>query len=389
MKKSWLWALLINVAFAQASIYVMRPMITYRAIENGASSFEVGLIASIYALLPLIVAVPMGRWVGRLGEVPLLIAGSVSFILLGISFAYLNDVIAIAVATSVAGVAHLANVAASQSMVASRSPVELQDHNFGYFSFSTSLGHTLGPIFGGLIAGSSGVLPKSSTSAFVFAAILASLSLIPFLIYRGLHEVKSKAERDAAGSVKARAVMRRPGIKPAIWTSLAVASTNDVLVVILPLVGTEYGISPVVIGAILSIRSGAAMISRFFLGSSTARFGSARVMNYSILISAVLLFMSAYATSSLALGAAMAVIGFLLGMGQPLTMSIVSKKSPIEERAMAISIRLFGNRFGQFLVPIGAGALAAPFGSGSVFVGLSALIASAGIVSVTKLDKDR
>jgi MFS family permease len=388
MKKSWLWALLINVALAQASIYVMRPMITYRAIENGASGFQIGLIASIYALLPLIVAVPMGRWVGRLGELPLLVAGSLAFIALGISFAFLNDVIAIAIATAVAGVAHLANVAASQAMVASRSPVELQDHNFGYFSFSTSLGHTLGPIVGGFIAGSSGVLPESSTSAFVFAAILAALSLIPFLLYRGLHEVRSKAEREAAGSIKARAVMKRPGIKPAIWTSLAVASTNDVLVVILPLVGTEYGISPVVIGAILSIRSGAAMISRFFLGKSTARFGSARVMNYSILISAILLFASVYATSALALGAAMAVIGFLLGMGQPLTMSIVSKKTPIEERAMAISIRLFGNRFGQFLVPLGAGALAAPFGSGAVFAGLAALIASAGVVAITKLDKD-
>jgi len=388
MKKSWLWALLINVAFAQASIYVMRPMITYRAIENGASSFEIGLIASIYALLPLIVAVPMGRWVGRLGEIPLLVVGSVSFIALGISFAFLNDVIAIAIATAVAGVAHLANVAASQAMVASRSPVDLQDHNFGYFSFSTSLGHTFGPIIGGFIAGSSGVLPESSSSAFVFAAILAALSLIPFVIYRGLHEVKSKAEREAAGSIKARAVMRRPGIKPAIWTSLAVASTNDVLVVILPLVGTEYGISPVVIGAILSIRSGAAMISRFFLGRSTARFGSARVMNYSIFISSILLFASVYATSALALGAAMAVIGFLLGMGQPLTMSIVSKKTPIAERAMAISIRLFGNRFGQFLVPLGAGALAAPFGSGAVFAGLAALIASAGVVSITKLNKD-
>ncbi|NBV12191.1 MAG: MFS transporter [Actinobacteria bacterium] len=127
MKKSWLWALLINVALAQASIYVMRPMITYRAIENGASGFEIGLIASIYALLPLIVAVPMGRWVGRLGELPLLVAGSLAFIALGISFAFLNDVIAIAIATAVAGVAHLANVAASQAMVASRSPVELQD----------------------------------------------------------------------------------------------------------------------------------------------------------------------------------------------------------------------------------------------------------------------
>ena len=62
---SWLWALLVNVALAQASIYVMRPMITYRALENGASGYEIGLIASIYALLPLLIAVPMGRWVGR------------------------------------------------------------------------------------------------------------------------------------------------------------------------------------------------------------------------------------------------------------------------------------------------------------------------------------
>ena len=385
----WLWALLINVALAQASIYVMRPMITYRAIENGASSFEIGVIASIYALLPLLVAVPMGRWVGRLGEIPLLVAGSLSFIALGIAFAFLNNVIAIALATAVAGVAHLSNVAASQAMVASRSPVHLQDHNFGYFSFSTSLGHTVGPVIGGLIAGSSGVLPESSTSAFVFASIVAALSLLPFLFFKGLAEVKSKAERDAAGSIKARDVMRRPGIKPAIWTSLAVASTNDVLVVILPLVGTEFGISPVTIGVILSLRSGSAMISRFFLGRSTARFGSARVMNYSIFISALLLFVSIFATSAITLGASMAVIGFLLGMGQPLTMSIVSKKTPIEERAMAISIRLFGNRFGQFIVPMVAGALAAPFGGGSVFIGLAVLIASAGVVSVKNLsDKE-
>jgi MFS family permease len=361
-------------------------MITYRAIENGASSFEIGLIASIYALLPLIVAVPMGRWVGRLGEIPLLVAGSLSFIALGIAFAFLNDVVAIAIATAVAGVAHLANVAASQAMVASRSPVHLQDHNFGYFSFSTSLGHTVGPVVGGFIAGSSGVLPESSTSAFVFASIVAALSLLPFLVFKGLKQAKSKEEREAAGSIKARDVMRRPGIKPAIWTSLAVASTNDVLVVILPLVGTEFGISPVIIGVILSLRSGSAMISRFFLGRSTARFGSARVMNYSIFISAILLFVSVFATSAITLGASMAAIGFLLGMGQPLTMSIVSKKTPMEERAMAISIRLFGNRLGQFVVPFGAGALAAPFGGGAVFVGLAALIASAGIVSVTKLD---
>ena len=384
----WLWALLINVALAQASIYVMRPMITYRALENGASGYQIGLIASIYALVPLLIAVQMGRWVGRIGEVPLLLAGCVSFIALGISFAFLNNIAAIAAATALAGIAHLSNVAASQAMVASRSPHELQDQNFGYFSFSTSMGHTFGPMLGGIIAGSSGVLPRSSTSAFVFASILALLAIVPFFLFKGLSDLRSQEERDAAGLIKARDVIKRPGIKPAIWTSLAVASTNDVLVVILPLVGTELGINPVVIGAILSLRSAAAMISRFSLGRLTKRFGSATVMNFSIIVSALFLFASAYANTALTLGVVMAVVGFLLGIGQPLTMSIVSKKTPIEERAMAISIRLFGNRLGQFLVPIGAGALTAPFGGGAVFVGLAALIASAGVVSVTKLSDD-
>jgi MFS family permease len=381
----WLWALLINVALAQASIYVMRPMITYRALENGATGYQIGLIASIYALVPLVVAVQMGRWVGRIGEVPLLFAGCLSFIVLGISFAFLNNIIAIAAATALAGIAHLSNVAASQAMVASRSPHELQDQNFGYFSFSTSMGHTFGPMLGGIIAGSSGVLPRSSTSAFVFASILAFLALVPFFLFKSVKEVRSQEERDAAGSIKARDVIKRPGIKPAIWTSLAVASTNDVLVVILPLIGTELGISPVVIGAILSIRSAAAMVSRFSLGKLTKRFGSSTVMNFSIGISALFLFASVYATTALTLAIVMAIVGFLLGIGQPLTMSIVSKKTPIEERAMAISIRLFGNRLGQFLVPLGAGALAAPFGAGAVFVGLAALIASAGAVSIATL----
>ena len=384
----WLWALLINVALAQASIYVMRPMITYRALENGASGYQIGLIASIYALVPLVIAVQMGRWVGQIGEVPLLLTGCISFIALGLAFAFLNNIVAIAAATALAGIAHLSNVAASQAMVASRSPHELQDQNFGYFSFSTSMGHTFGPMLGGIIAGSSGVLPRSSTSAFVFASILALLAIVPFFLFKGLKEVRSQEERDAAGSIRARDVIKRPGIKPAIWTSLAVASTNDVIVVILPLVGTELGISPVVIGAILSIRSASAMVSRFSLGRLTKRFGSANVMNFSIIISAIFLFASAYASTAVTLGVVMGMIGFLLGIGQPLTMSIVSKKTPIEERAMAISIRLFGNRLGQFLVPLGAGALAAPFGAGAVFVGLSALIASAGVVSVSKLSDD-
>ena len=97
-------------------------------------------------------------------------------------------------------------------------------------------------------------------------------------------------------------------------------------------------------------------------------------------------FLSLQSISSLALGLSIAIVGFLLGINQPLTMSIVSKKTLVGERAMAISIRLFGNRMGQFLVPLAAGALAATFGASSVFIGLGVLVASAGAVSAATLD---
>ena len=47
---------------------------------------------------------------------------------------------------------------------------------------------------------------------------------------------------------------------------------------------------------------------------------------------------------------------------------------------------MFGNRIGQFLSPLAAGALTAPFGASSVFIGLGVLVASAGVVSAATLD---
>jgi hypothetical protein len=84
----------------------------------------------------------------------------------------------------------------------------------------------------------------------------------------------------------------------------------------------------------------------------------------------------AFAHTPLALGAIVFVAGFSLGVGQPLTMSLVSQKTESSERALAVSARLMGNRFGQFLVPAAAGAVAAASGAGAVFIGLAVLLGS-------------
>jgi hypothetical protein len=48
----WARPLLLSSTLTQATIYVLRPMITYRAIELDASTYEIGVVAALYALFP-------------------------------------------------------------------------------------------------------------------------------------------------------------------------------------------------------------------------------------------------------------------------------------------------------------------------------------------------
>ena len=84
----------------------------------------------------------------------------------------------------------------------------------------------------------------------------------------------------------------------------------------------------------------------------------------------------AFAKTPISLAAVVFIAGFSLGIGQPLTMSLVSQKTQADERAMAVSARLLGNRLGQFIVPAAAGLIAAASGAGAVFIGLAILLGS-------------
>ena len=70
---SWITRLFFSSAITQGAIYVIRPMMTYRALELDASSATIGLIAAVYALLPVLLALTFGKLVGRVGEGKLLL----------------------------------------------------------------------------------------------------------------------------------------------------------------------------------------------------------------------------------------------------------------------------------------------------------------------------
>jgi len=358
-------------------------MITYRALELDANAAQIGLIASVYALFPVVLALHFGKWVGRMGEAKFIIYGTLAMLVTSAALMFANSITLLALAAGAAGLAHLACMVGGQSMVALRAPRESYDRYFGFYTFSASVGHMLGPIVAAIVAGSNGNLPKSTSNAFLLGVVLTILALIPVIRWRN-ERPTVVAQQSSEGTYKtAINLVKRPGILAAIYISLAISSVADVLVVFLPLFGTENNFSPYAVGAILAIRAGTTMLSRFFLGRLSDRFTTFQLLWWSTVISVISCAAMAFARTPLTLGLIVFVAGFSLGIGQPLTMSLVSQKTESNERALAVSARLMGNRIGQFLVPAAAGIAAAASGVGAVFIGLAVLLGSS-LFSVKK-----
>lgn len=385
----WVLLTLFNSALLQASIYVIRPMITYRGLELNADAGTIGILGAVYALFPVLLALFFGRAVDKYGERTFLLLGGTGILISALCLQNVSTLIGLGVFTATAGVSHLAVMVGGQTMMAKRSPADLYDTYFGYYTFSASLGQMIGPLLGGVIAGSAGALPKSTSNAFLTAAILAGFGLLPLLISSKSSNLLNQTKQSGTPKIKITPLLRNKGISSAIFTSLIISSASDILVVFLPLFGQEQNFTPTAVGLLLSLRAAMAMLSRFFLGNLSNRFTARNVMIISGAVSTVSCGLLIFGSTFLLAAFIIAVAGFALGIGQPLTMAWVSRSSKLEERAMAISLRLTGNRLGQFVLPLIAGATAGSLGVGSVFLVLSGMLGVSTVVSSKNFQSSR
>lgn len=187
-----------------------------------------------------------------------------------------------------------------------------------------------------------------------------------------------------AAKLKASVLLRSPGVAPALLTSLALLAAVDILTAYLPLVALERQFSATVVGVLLALRAATSLASRIGLGWISARWGHDLLIRVSTLGSGLALAVIALPVDSLpVLALAAAGGGLLLGIGQPLTMTMVVRAVPAGARGAALALRLVSNRVGQVMLPavaaVGAGRLGA---SGALWCATATLLASAGVARV-------
>lgn len=375
--RRWFTTLLVVATLLQAATAVARPMASYRALEIGMPPSSLGLAAAAFAIAPVVFALSIGRLIDRFGASRFLLAAIVVLAAASAGLAVVDSVPLLLVLLAALGLAQLVFVVANQTAVATRTDSTGYDGRFGHLSFVASLGQLIGPAAAGIIAGSGST--EGTSQALLFGAVLAVLAFPVALVVRRLDPVNTPlpgATDPPHASVLS--ILRIPGMRPAMLTSLTVLAAIDILVVYLPALGEERGITPATIGALLACRAGASMASRLLLGRLIGWIGRGRLMVGSLSVAAVALIALAVAPLPL-MFVAMIIAGWTLGVCQPMTMSWVAARATTGSRGTAMSLRLLGNRVGQVTIPLAAGAVAAVAGTSGVVVtaGLTVVVSAA------------
>ncbi|WP_433697664.1 MFS transporter [Nocardiopsis sp. CA-288880] len=379
--QAWLWPLLASVVLTHTALNLARPLISYRTIAIGGDAVAVGLVTAAYALLPLLIAVPLGRSTDRARRTAWIVGLGALILAVGCVFlAVTTGLVSLAVASTVVGVGHLLCMVAGQGLIARFSPPENLDRDFGWFTAAASLGQLAGPLISGaVLADASGPALLSATStALVIACATAVLGFLPILF---LLRLRSPAPSGgvAPGPVPTLSLLRRPGMPSALLASLALLSAVDILTAYLPLIAESRGIPPVLVGVLLSLRAGSSLLSRLMLSRLLTRWSRKQLIVASTAVAALALALVAVPGGGpVALGAVLVAGGFLLGLGQPLTMAEVATAAPKQAKGAALALRIWGNRLGQVAIPAAAAAMAGTAGApGALLFSAAVLLAAA------------
>src|SRR5690625_2070123 len=378
----WLWLMIIAGVLTQTTAYLVRPVTSYKLILLGWGETQIGLATASYALLPLLLALPFGRLLSRLASPRNFVALGITILAVGAAYLAITDhLVQLMVASALLGIGHLMFTIGGQSMIARRSRAMQMDANFGWFTASFSVGQMLGPLLSGVLLGGSSLAEAQaggtdlsfSINLALWVGAVASIIAVPVLYMLKTSQPPATTATQDIVTVEpgtkpsAFNILRLPGIASHMLAALALLAILDILVAFMPLVGESVGVSPMIIGALLAVRGATSVLSRIFIQSLSSAYSRNTLVLVALLISSVAIAVVPAVLGMGTLGTVlaflfMAIGGFTLGVGQPMTMTMISQAVPRSWRGTALALRLVGNRVGQVVLPIVASVVAGPVG---------------------------
>ena len=356
--------LIAHVIFTHIVIAVVRVSTSYRSVELDLNVAWLGAISAAFAILPVFVALKVGRFIDRgydahaawIGAA-MMLAASICLWLWPISAWHLL------LFTVVLGTGHMFLMASQQMLTLRTASPRKREAAFGYFMVAISIGQGLGPLIVGWVGYGTTVPPTNEL--FVIGVVAAALCLVFALALRP--QPRAALRADEGRLMPVMELLRVPGLFPILVASVVTVTASDLLIIYLPLLGAERHIDVSHIGFLLLAKSLAALVARACYARLIYAFGRMPLTLGSSLVAAGAFTLLAVPSLPVMYVAAVA-IGLGLGIASTLTLSGVAEYSPPHARGTAMSLRITGNRIGLVLMPFIAGVVAAGTGVLGIFL---------------------
>lgn len=364
--------LVFLTVLAHLSFSGFRVVLSLMAIHHGASPFIVGLVMSLLTVIAMLFAVRWGRWVDRVGvRGPMLAGVAAIFAAMALVWA-VPRLETLFVASPLAGSGFfLYHIAAGQAAAMIGRP-EDRVKNFSMLALAFSTSGFLGPTLAGFSIdgiGHANAMLALSAGALVNLVVLASRRIG---VLRHAPAVAQEGKRRLSD------LLRIPGFRLVFIVSGTLSMTWDLFAFVMPIHGSQLGLSASTIGVILGAFGSAVFVVRLALPLVAHRLDEWRMLIAAMLLSgATLLVFPLVSGVPLLMG-----LSFLLGVGlggtQPFIMALLYEKAPAGRGAEVLSMRTWVINLCQTTVPLASGALGAVLGMLPVFwvMGASLAVAS-------------
>jgi predicted MFS family arabinose efflux permease len=346
------------------------------ALELGAGAAAVGVLAALFAAFPLLLGVAAGRISDRFGVRMPIACGSLTMAA-GLAVAFFTSSTSLLfLCPALIGLGHIFFHVSIHNLVGSLGTDGARTRNFATFALGSSLAAFIGPSLAGFAIELAGF-----RSAFAILACVAAASGLYVLVHTSLipRHIRHEAEDEARSAFDLLAI---PGLRRTLIMSGVTLTGIELFSFYLPVYGRSIGLSPSVIGMVLSCYAVAGFIVRSFMHRLARRYTEVGVLTGSLFVAALTYFAIPGLDESWLLAAAAFALGLALGSAQPLTIILTYNHAPAGRSGEALGMRIMANKVTQIAVPLAFGGVGAALGAVPVFLATGVFLLAAGLISL-------
>ena len=340
------------------------------ALHLQATPLAVGVLMSLYALLPMVFGVAAGRLIDRIGAArPMAWSSAALAAGLLLPFAWPSLPALFLAATAIGTAFMVYHIALNNVVGAIGAPAD-RPRNFAWLALGFSTGGFCGPLLAGFSIDGVGYrlafLLLAAFPAMACALLIAKRRALPS---RGGTQAQA-AERNVMD------LLRQPQLRAAFLASGLLAMGWDLYTFVVPIHGSRIGLSASTIGVIMGSFAAATFAVRVAMPVLVRHVKEWPVIGAALAISGAAYSLFPFVTSVPLLMALSFVLGIGLGCSQPMIMSLLYAASPTGREGEVIGLRSMLLNLSHTVLPLVFGAVGSALGMGPVFWSMSACLLS-------------